>query len=117
MATARARRAFAALALMLAAPAAQCVQLGTLFNTPEERARLDRLRRGEPDAAGQPVRAGTPALTGFVKRSDGRHTLWIDGTPISIASPEAGRLLEPSAVRDYSQHSDESLKIERKPAR
>ena len=63
------------------------------------------------------MRAGTPALTGFVKRSDGRHTLWIDGAPVSIASPDAARLLEPGAVRDYSQRSDESLKIERKPAR
>jgi hypothetical protein len=117
VATARARRALAALALALAAPAAQCVELGTLFNTPEERARLDRLRRGEPEAGGQTVHAGTPTLTGFVKRSDGRNTLWIDGSPVSVASPEAARLLEPRAVRDYSQRFDESLKIERKPAR
>jgi len=111
------RRALAALVLALAAPAAHCVELGTLFTTPEERARLDRLRRGEPDATLGPLRAGTPVLTGFVKRSDGRHTLWIDGTPVPAASPEAGRLLDPRAVRDYSQRSDESLKIERKPAR
>ena len=117
MTAARARRALAALALALAAPAAQCVELGTLFTTPEERARLDRLRRGEPDLTAGPVRAGTPALTGFVKRSDGRHTMWIDGTPVPVASPEAARLLDPRAVRDYWQRSEESLKIERKPAR
>jgi hypothetical protein len=116
VATAQARCALAALALALAAPAAQCVELGTLFNTPEERARLDRLRRGEPEATGRPRQAGTPAITGFVKRSDGRHTLWIDGSPVSAASPEAARLLDPRAVRDYSRRSDESLKIERKPA-
>lgn len=117
MPSARARRALCAFALALAAPAAQCVELGTLFNTPEERARLDRLRRGEPDATGRPVLNGTPTLTGFVKRSDGRHTLWIDGSPVTIASPEAARLLQPEAVRDYSQPPDESLRIERKPAR
>ena len=114
MPTGRARRALLALALALAAPAAPCVELGTLFTTPEERARLDRLRRGEPVVVGAPVRAGVPAVTGFVKRSDGRHTLWIDGAPMSVASPEAARLLEPRAVRDYSRKSDETLSIERK---
>jgi hypothetical protein len=114
--TARARRALAALALALAAPAVSGVELGTLFNTPGERARLDRLRRGEPEAAGQTVHAGTPSLTGFVKRSDGRHTVWIDGTPVPVTSPEATRLLEPNAVRDSSRRNAEPLKIERKPA-
>ena len=116
MPVARARRALAALALTLA-PAAQCAELGTLFFTPEERARLDRMRRGEPEVSGQPVRAGTPSLTGFVKRSDGRHTVWIDGSPMTVRSPESGRLLDPRAVRSQSQSSDEVLKIESKPAR
>jgi hypothetical protein len=114
---ARARRALAALALALAAPAAHCLELGTLFTTPEERARLDRLRRGEPDAAGLPVRIGAPRLTGFVRRSDGRNTVWIDGAPVPMASPESARLLDPRAVRDRSQRSEEALKIESKPER
>lgn len=120
MATARPRRALAALVLALAgtAAAAPAAELGTLFHTPEERARLDRLRRGEPDAPHVETRAaGAPSLTGFVKRSDGRHTVWIDGAPVPIASSQAGPLFEPNAVRAYSPRSDETLKIERKPPR
>lgn len=93
------------------------MELGTLFNTREERARLDRLRRGEPEIVGAPVRSAVPAVTGFVKRSDGRHTLWIDGAPMSVGSPEAARLLESQAVRDYSRRSDETLSIQRKAPR
>jgi hypothetical protein len=93
------------------------VELGTLFTTPEERARLDRLRRGEPEMSSRPPRAGIPVVTGFVKRSDGRHTLWIDGAPVSSGSAEVTRLLEPQAVRAYPRRGDETLSIERKPAR
>jgi hypothetical protein len=76
----------AALLLLLAAALpAPAAELGTLFHTPEERARLDRLRRGEPP---EPVEAGardprTPAITGYVRRSDGRNTVWVDGTPVA----------------------------------
>lgn len=116
MATVRARRALAALALAFVAPAAAAAELGTLFHTPEERARLDKLRRGEPEVVIGAVRSGPPAVTGYVKRSDGRHTVWIDGTPLP-ASPDAGRLLESQAVRGYSHRSDETLKVERKAPR
>jgi hypothetical protein len=51
-----------------------------------------------------------------VKRSDGRHTVWIDGAPM-VAKPEAGRLLQPGTVRAYSDRDDEMLKVERKPSR
>jgi len=103
--------------LAIAAPAAPCVELGTLFTTPEERARLDRMRRGEPEVSSRPAHAGIPAVTGFVKRSDGRHTLWIDGAPVPVGSAEVTRLLEPQAVRAYSRRSDETLAIERKTTR
>jgi hypothetical protein len=116
VATVRARRALAALALAFVAQAAAAAELGTLFHTPEERARLDKLRRGEPEVVIGAVRSGPPAVTGYVKRSDGRHTVWIDGTPLP-ASPDAGRLLESPAVRAYSDHSDETLKVERKAPR
>lgn len=119
MATARLRRALAALGMALAAPAtaAATLDLGTLFHTPEERARLDRLRRGEPDAPRVEARAGAPSLTGFVKRSDGRHTVWIDGAPVPLAAAGAEPLFEPGSVRAYSPRSDEALKIERKTRR
>jgi hypothetical protein len=111
-----ARRSAAALLLALAAPGALALELGTLFTTPEERVRLDRLRRGEPEsAAGQTARAPNPTLTGFVKRSDGRNTVWIDGTPVQVSRPGSGALLEPRAVGP--RPSDEAIRIERKPTR
>jgi hypothetical protein len=113
-----ARRALAAAVLALAAPGALAMELGTLFHTPEERARLERLRRGEPEVApGAAARTGRREITGFVKRSDGRSTVWIDGAPVEGATPEAVRRLDAKAVRAYSERSDETLKVERKAPR
>lgn len=105
----RAERLFLAAALALAAQLAWPVELGTLFNSPEERARLDRLRRGEPATQARP--RGASEVTGFVKRSDGRSTVWIDGVPMQVATPRAGPLLDPRAVN--SQGSG-SVRVERK---
>ena len=80
---------------VLPAAAAGDDDLGTLFFTREERAALDRLRRGEPQT---PVaRMARHAVTGFVRRSDGRNTVWIDGSPVPIsgAAPEAIAPQEP----------------------
>jgi hypothetical protein len=108
----RVDRLLAALACAAAAVAG-AADLGTLFHTPEERARLDRLRRGDPAS---PV-AGAPEvrrqITGFVKRSDGRGTAFIDGVPVPVA-PGNSRLLEPGAVAGYGDRRNEDLKIERK---
>ena len=94
MPIARADLAVAAL-LVAAGTTAAAADLGTLFHTPEERTRLDRLRRGDAEpvtaAVPRPVR---PAITGFVKRSDGRHTIWVDGAPVSVTNPEAARTLD-----------------------
>jgi hypothetical protein len=110
----RARIAFAALLLMLPLAARAADPLGTLLTTPEERERLERLRRGEPE----PAAGGGPGrITGFVKRSDGRDTLWVDGVPMSVSASRAARLLEPSAVRAYADRKDERLHIERRPPR
>lgn len=106
-------------ALLLAAQAAVAAEpaLGTLFFSAEERARLDRLRRGEPELATAPAPGTGSAVTGFVKRSDGRHTVWIDGRPVNLRGAQAAGVLDPRAVRDYADQGEETLKIERKPAR
>jgi hypothetical protein len=109
-------RAEILVAALLAAAGAGAAELGTLFHSPEERARLDRLRRGEAPAAGA-ARDGAPAVTGYVKRSDGRSTVWIDGVPVPVPTSRAAPLLEPGAVRGYAGRDDDSLKVERKPAR
>jgi hypothetical protein len=107
-----------ALALTVFATGAAAADFGTLFSTPQERARLDRLRRGEaaPEGAARldPDRAG---ITGYVKRSDGRNTVWIDGIAVTLANPRAEPLLVPNSVRGYGDRDDPSLKIERRPAK
>lgn len=94
MRTALPRRSVAA-AACLACAIASAAELGTLFSTPEERDRLDRLRRGEPPVAAATREASrSPQVTGFVKRSDGRNTVWIDGVPVAVGRREAARVLE-----------------------
>lgn len=110
----RASRALLAASLALLAPAVAAANLGTLFNTPDERARLDKLRRGEPQVV---AHAGAGSVTGFVKRSDGRSTVWIDGEPIAVTTRAAERLLDPKAVRGNAPPPNEALKIERKTPR
>jgi len=97
------RRALVLACLVAAAfgAAAQESPLGTLFLTPAERARLDALRRGDAAAPGTPS-ASAPrdhALTGYVQRSDGRTTVWIDGRAVSVPPRKAPKL-EPRDVQD-----------------
>lgn len=115
MRTARVERALACL-LLAAAAGAGAAELGTLFNTAEERNRLDRLRRGETaDRALAPGAARE--ITGYVKRSDGRGTVWVDGVPVTVASPKSAAILDPRSVRAYADRDDAALKVERKPPR
>jgi hypothetical protein len=108
---------FVALALCAIATTAGAAQLDRLFHTPEERERLDRLRRGEPVAAAtENVPARRKELTGFVKRSDGRGTAFIDGIAVPV-DRNATPLLDPKSVRAYAGRESEDLKIERKPPR
>ena len=121
MPAARASRIAAVLACA-AACACGAASLGTLFTTAQERDRLDRLRRGEKvapttqDAAApvEPVRQRE--ITGYVKRSDGRGTAFIDGVPVPVDSRGAP-LLQPDKVPAYAGHTSENLKIQRKDAR
>jgi hypothetical protein len=103
------------LALALAAPAVGAAELGTLFHSPEERANLEKLRRGEvvqEEALGTPARK--PEVTGFVRRSDGRNTVWINGVPVAVAGARGDALMDPAAVRSGE---DTPVRIERnKPA-
>lgn len=79
-----ASRGILALVASLAAAPSAAAELGTLFHTPEERAALDRLRRGEPtEPPPAAAEARPPVVTGYVRRSDGRHTVWVDGEPLA----------------------------------
>jgi hypothetical protein len=115
-----ARRALLAVALALAAFAAigaGADELGTLFYTAQERARLDKLRRGDPlDPAAVPGASGSAReLTGYVERSDGRTTVWIDGNPVTLAPRNAPKL-DPRSVRGHSEDIGR-VTVERKTPR
>lgn len=118
MSIAQASRAGAAALLALFACAAGAAELGRLFFSAEERARLDKLRRGDPavEATAGETPGAPPALTGFVQRSDGRNTVWINGRPVGVVTPRTSPALDPKTVRAYSENGD-SVKVERKPGR
>jgi hypothetical protein len=110
----------AAVLACAAACAGGAAPLGTLFHTPQERERLDRLRRGEvvaaPEAAGASEPARKREITGYVKRSDGRGTAFIDGVPLPV-DPKTAPLLQPDKVPAYAGRTSDNLKIERKDTR
>ena len=86
--------------LLAASVAAPAQQLGTLFHSPKERETLDRLRRGESvDQAFVPL--PDPVVTGYVKRSDGKSTVFIDKRPYPARDPRVQGVLDPRIVERY----------------
>jgi len=76
-------------ALPLARPAC-AEELGRLFFTPEQRHALDARRKAR--APDRPAAAASPTLRldGYVKRSGGRSTVWVNGEQAEDSSPPAG---------------------------
>lgn len=70
-----------ALALLAGGDAAATDGLGRIFFSPEQRAELDRQRQIARGRASLPDAAPRPPLSGEVRRSSGRRTLWLDGRP------------------------------------
>jgi hypothetical protein len=67
------------LALSPAGPAA-AQELGRLFFTPEQRAALDARRAARlPDKPAAVAESPTTRVDGYVKRSSGKSTVWVDG--------------------------------------
>jgi hypothetical protein len=96
-------RALVLLALALVAAAAQADELGRLFFTPEQRAALDARRRARlPDNPASLVAAPVTRVDGFVKRSAGPSTIWINGESSTDSAPEAPRLAEPAPAVSVS---------------
>ena len=81
-----------ALACALQPCAAQ--ELGRIFFTADQREALDARRKARvPDKPAAPVAASpTTRLDGYVRRSDGRSTVFIDGQPIPEGTSEAPRV-------------------------
>ena len=81
-------------ALLLSVHAVQAQELGRLFFTPEQRAQLDARRKARvPDKPSAPVVAApVTRVDGYVKRSTGPSTVWVNGEVLSETSPEAPRI-------------------------
>ena len=81
----RALSALIALLLAAASAAAAAQELGRLFFTPEQRAELDARRKARvPDKpAAVLIESPSTTLDGYVKRSDGKSTVWLNGEPVT----------------------------------
>ena len=68
-----------------ASTAAAAQELGRLFFTPEQRAELDAQRKARvPDKpAAALLESPSTTLDGYVKRSNGQSTVWLNGEPVT----------------------------------
>jgi hypothetical protein len=87
------RAAALLLGAALAAAAAPCAaqELGRLFFTPEQRSALDARRKARmPDMpAAAAAAAPTMRLDGYVKRSGGRSTVWVNSETLDESALES----------------------------
>lgn len=88
------RLALLALIFSLLPAAAGAQELGRLFFTPEQRANLDLRRKARmPDKPVAPsASAPLTRIDGYVKRSNGPSTIWINGESLGESAPEAPRI-------------------------
>jgi len=80
------KRALPLVALLLASasPHAKAADdLGRLFFTPEQRKTLDARRKARvPDKPAAAIASPTVRLDGYVKRSGGKSTVWVNSEPV-----------------------------------
>jgi hypothetical protein len=85
------RSAIALVVLSVLAAAARPVaaqELGRLFFTPEQRDALDARRRARlPDAPVAATPSRSTRIDGYVMRSGGKSTVWVNGEPVAEGSP------------------------------
>ena len=77
------------------APPSSAEELGRLFFTPEQRAALDARRKARvPDkpAAAPVVASPTTRVDGYVKRSGGPSTVWLNSEPLTEQGADAPRI-------------------------
>lgn len=89
------------LALTAALPAANADELGRLFYTPEQRARLDadHARHATPEDSPNVL-----SVDGIVQRHGGERTVWINGVPQAAGrSDERAPASVPVAIPGQSQ--------------
>jgi hypothetical protein len=92
--------------LTAAASASGAQEFGRLFFTPEQRAALDARRKARvPDRPAATPAAASPTtrLDGYVVRSGGRSTVWVNGEPLQDGSAEA--------LRDPNRSGDGRVRV------
>lgn len=107
------------LLLLLALPAAADYPFDRVFTTPEERRALDAYRRDgellpEQDAASSDGTGGAEVpetekvrFSGYLLRSDGRQTVWVDGQS-TVSSSEVGNA---GAIHGRVHRGEEALQF------
>jgi hypothetical protein len=88
-------RALLLTAILLLAGQAGAQEFGRLFFTPEQRAALDARRKARvPDKpAAATVASPTTRMDGFVRRSGGPSTVFVDGEPVTESrQPDSPRI-------------------------
>lgn len=88
------------------APVARAAELGRLFLTPEQRSALDARRKARlPDTppAVVTVESATTRIDGFITRSSGKSTVWVNGQAVGDGAQQEGlrvlpRRADPSRV-------------------
>lgn len=78
--------------LILPAGVSLADDLGRLFSTPMERARIDDLRAGRKPAGGgtvdaEPAGVDQLVLNGTLTGSNGKRRVWVNGTPVDPDAP------------------------------
>ena len=84
------KRAALLLAAMLVLPNVHAEQMGRLFFTPEQRAALDARRKARvPDRPATAPLVASPItrVDGYVRRSQGPSTVWVNGASVDDALP------------------------------
>jgi len=72
-------------------------QLGRLFFTPEQRDALDARRKARlPDKPAAVVASPTTRLDGYVMRSGGKSTVWVNGESIVEGAQPEGLRVQPA---------------------
>lgn len=89
------KRALLLFFLVTSIPAASAQELGRLFFTEEQRAALDARRKTRtPDRPTTPAAATSPStrLDGYVRRSGGPSTVWVNGESLGVEGTDAPRI-------------------------
>jgi hypothetical protein len=89
------RRALVLVAFLSSVGAASAQELGRLFFTEVQRAALDARRKARtPDRPAAPAAVTSPStrVDGYVRRSGGPSTVWVNGETLGVEGTDAPRI-------------------------